>query len=87
MSAAAETDGRDEPDIERLVLASVDDEWRRVAIVIARTIDAARSVGLTVEAGRIAVAIVALAEAGRLMHRGNLRRWRAGEVRRRSAAG
>lgn len=67
--------------LDNLVLSSADAEWRKVAVFIARVVDAAKEQGLEASGQVVAQRIYALVEAGRLEARGNVRRWRAGEVR------
>jgi len=67
--------------LDSLVLSSADEEWRKVAVFIARVVDAAKERGHVTSGQIVAQRIYALVEAGRLEARGNVRRWRAGEVR------
>jgi hypothetical protein len=53
----------------------------KVAILIARTVDAAKAKSLDVTPAMIAPRIYALAESGKLNVQGNVRRWRAAEVK------
>ena len=67
--------------LDTLILAAADGEWRKVALVIARATDAAKAQALDVPAQAIAQRIYALTDNKRLVVQGNVRRWRAGEVR------
>jgi hypothetical protein len=67
--------------LDAAVLAAVDGEWRKVALALARATDAARAAGLTTDAQSLAQRLYFLVEQGRLDARGNVRRWRAGEVK------
>ena len=67
--------------LDGLVLNSADAEWRKIAVFIARVVDAAKARGHETSGQIVAQRIYALVEAGRLEARGNVRRWRAGEVR------
>ena len=67
--------------LDTLILAAADGEWRKVALVIARATDAARAQNLDVTAQAIAQRIYALGDNKRLDVQGNVRRWRAGEVK------
>ncbi len=67
--------------IDAVILASADGEWRKVAIVIARATDAAKVQSLDASTQAIAQRIYALTGDKRLALQGNVRRWRAGEVR------
>lgn len=68
--------------LDALILAAADGEWRKLAVFIARVVDAARTTGLEVSGQAVAQRIYALVEAELLEAKGNVRRWRAGEVRR-----
>ena len=67
--------------LDTIILAAADGEWRKVALVIARATDAARAQGLDVTAQMIAARIYCLTDNKRLALQGNVRRWRAGEVK------
>lgn len=67
--------------LDAVILACATAEWCKVALLISRATDAARAAGLEAPAQVIATRIYALAEAHRLDVQGNVRRWRAGEVR------
>jgi hypothetical protein len=54
----------------------------KVAVLIARATDAAKAAGMEVKPQAIAARIYALAETGKLSVQGNVRRWRAAEVKR-----
>lgn len=72
--------------IDAIVLACATDEWSKVAIVIARATDAARAQNVSTTAQSLAARVYALAEASRIETRGNVRRWRDGEIRARQIA-
>ena len=67
--------------LDTIILAAADGEWRKVALVIARATDAAHAQGLDVTAQMIAARIYCLTDNKRLALQGNVRRWRAGEVK------
>jgi hypothetical protein len=69
-------------ELDRLILAAVTDTWTKVAVFIARVVDAATAEGLNAPPQAIAARLYALVEAGNIEAKGNVRRWRAGEVRR-----
>jgi Protein of unknown function len=71
----------DEGTVDALILSSATAEWCKVAILIARAVDGAKAQGLEVASGVIVPRLYALAETGALETQGNVRRWRAGEVR------
>jgi hypothetical protein len=68
--------------LDAIVRTAADDEWRKVAVFIARTVDMAKAADVTVSGQQVAARVYALVETGTLEARGNVRRWRAGEVRR-----
>lgn len=74
---AAETEAR----LDALILNCATGDWVKVAVLIARITDAARAEALDVLPQGIAARIYVLADAHRLQVKGNVRRWRAGEVR------
>lgn len=67
--------------LDSVILACATGEWMKVAILIARTTNAARAAALDAPAQIIAARIYALVDERRLQVKGNVRRWRAGEVR------
>ena len=71
----------DDAATDALIVASATKEWCKIAVLIARTTDAARAQSLELPPQAIASHIYALAEAGKLSVQGNVRRWRAGEVK------
>jgi Protein of unknown function len=71
-----------DPRLDAIILECATAEWCKVAMLIARATDAARAASLDASAQVIAAHIYALAEARRLDVQGNVRRWRASEVRR-----
>jgi len=79
MSEAPAPPGNDA--LEEIVLSVADAEWRKIARFIAIVVDAAKAQGLAPSGQDVAQRIYALVEAGRLEARGNIRRWRAAEVR------
>lgn len=74
---SAETEAR----LDALILTCATGDWVKVAVLIARITDAARAEALEVLPQGIAARIYALADAHSLQVKGNVRRWRAGEVR------
>lgn len=64
-----------------MILSCADGEWRKVAMLIARTTDAARAQSIESTTQAIAERIYALTEAHRLEVKGNVRRWRTTEIR------
>ncbi len=79
---AAETEAR----LDAVILTCAIGDWVKVAVLIARITDAARAEALEVSPQGIAARIYALVDAHRLQVKGNVRRWRAGEVRNAAAA-
>ena len=74
------------PRLDAVILQCVASEWCKVAMLIARTTDAARAQSIEVTAQDIAGRIYALAASGQIETQGNVRRWRAAEVRRHKSA-
>jgi hypothetical protein len=71
-----------DPDaLDALILASADADWCKVAVFIAKVVDAAKARGTEASGQAVAQRVYALVEAGTLEAKGNVRRWRAGEVR------
>jgi hypothetical protein len=70
-----------DPRLEAIILQCVTAEWCKIAVLISRVTDAARGASIEAPPQLIAAHIYALADAGRLNVQGNMRRWRAGEVR------
>ena len=70
-----------DPRLDALILTCATGDWVKVAVLIARITDAARAEALEVLPQGIAARIYALADAHSLQVKGNVRRWRAGEVR------
>jgi Protein of unknown function len=68
--------------LDAVILACAEPEWCKVAILIARTTDAARAQAIDAPAQAIAARIYALTADRRLDVQGNVRRWRASDVRR-----
>ncbi len=75
-----------DPHLDAAILASASEQWCKVAVLIARATDAARAAELSVSPQDIAGRIYAMTTDGRLEVSGNVRRWRAAEVRKRPAA-
>ena len=69
--------------VDALIMASATAVPCKVALLIARTVDAAKAQALVLTAAAIAPRLYALAETGQLTVAGNVRRWRAAEVSRR----
>ncbi len=67
--------------IDELVLTAAGDDWLKVALLLAKVTDAARASGMDTSSQAIAARVYALVDGGRLEAKGNVRRWRAGEVR------
>lgn len=74
-----------DPRLDALILESAGSDWCKVAMLIARATDAARALPLAVTPQDIATRIYAMTSDSRLDVQGNVRRWRAAEVRKRPA--
>ena len=79
--AAPATTPEQDAAVDALILTCVTKVACKVAILIARTVDAAKAQGLELTSAVIAPRIYALTEAGKLSVQGNVRRWRAAEVK------
>jgi hypothetical protein len=79
--SAPTTPSASDESLDALVLEIADAEWRKVAVFIAMVIDVAKAGGLETSGQLVAQRIYALVETGALAAKGNVRRWRAGEVR------
>ena len=76
--------------LDALILAASDGEWCKVAVFIAKVMDAAKAQaietpGQPITGQAIAARVYALCEAGQLEAQGNVRRWRAASVRAKAA--
>jgi Protein of unknown function len=71
----------DDAAIDELILSTANTEWCKVAILIARTVDAAKAQGIDLPSSAIVARIYVLADSKALATQGNVRRWRACEVR------
>ncbi len=80
-AAAPATTPEQDAALDALIVGCATVEACKVAILIARTVDAAKAQSLEVTTAVIAPRIYALAEAGTLSVQGNVRRWRAAEVK------
>ena len=73
--------------LDAIILHAAGKDWAKVAVFIARVVDAAKVADHEATGQMIAARIYALVEAGQLEAKGNVRRWRAAEVRKAPAAG
>ncbi len=71
--------------LDALILAASDGEWCKVAVFIAKVVDAAKAQSIETTGQAIAARLYALAEGGQIEVNGNIRRWRAASVRRAGA--
>jgi len=77
----AQTDNAAPDALDALILAAADADWCKVAVFIAKVVDAAKMRGTEASGQAVAQRVYALVEAGTLEAKGNVRRWRASEVR------
>ena len=70
----------DDP-LDAIILAAGDGAWAKMAVFIAKVVDAAKAEDIEASGQAVAARIYVLVEAGKLEAKGNVRRWRAGEVR------
>jgi len=68
-----------ESDLDGLVFSLLKPDWRKMAMILAQSSQRCEELSLPLEV--VAARIRALAEDGRIDHQGDLRRWRASEVR------
>ena len=67
--------------LDAVILATSGADWLKVAVFISRVVDAAKSQTIETTAQAIAARIYVLVDHGYLEAKGNVRRWRAAEVR------
>lgn len=72
--------------LDPLILAAADGDWCKMAVFLSRVVDAAKAQGIETSGQAVAARVYDLVEAGQLEAKGNVRRWRAGEVRKRTAS-
>ena len=70
-----------EANVDALIFAELNEQWRKVARIVARTFQACESRSMPLSNQVIAARIQDLAEAGRIESQGNLAMWRHSEVR------
>jgi hypothetical protein len=67
--------------VDNLILSFAKPEWRKVAMIIGKALDASEGGGFDTTDQAIADRIVALVEDGKLESQGDLSLWRHSEVR------
>ena len=67
--------------LDDLILSFTRPEWRKVAIIIGKTLDASERRGVDTTDEAIAERVVALVKTGKLEFQGDLSLWRHSEVR------
>jgi len=73
-----------EPDLDKMIFSLLQPQWRKVAMILVRADEYCKERAWPVDYEIVAARIQALAEADRLDHQGDLRKWRFSEVRIRS---
>ena len=68
--------------LDDLIIGTASTDWCKIALLIAQVTDAAKAVSFDIAPQSIAARIYVLSDIGKLAVRGNVRRWRAGEVKR-----
>lgn len=68
-------------ELDAVILAAVNTNWQKVAVVISTVFDALAQKGITYPAQGIAERIYVLVAEDKLDSGGNIRRWRDGNVR------
>ena len=79
--SAPDSAGLPDP-LDPIILGSSDAAWCKVAVFIAKVMDAAKAQSIETTGQAVAARLYILAEQGHLEAQGNIRRWRAGSVRR-----
>jgi hypothetical protein len=72
--------------LDAVVLGCAGAEWCKIAVFIAKVVDAAKAQGIETSGKAVADRIYALVAQGQLEPQGNVRRWRAASVRLKAAA-
>jgi hypothetical protein len=72
---------RSEGDVDRLILSFAQVQWRKVATIISKAVDASGRGRGDAELHAVAERVRALVEDGRLEAQGDLSKWRHSEVR------
>jgi Protein of unknown function len=72
---------RSEGDVDRLILSFAQVQWRKVAMIISKVVDASGRRWGDAELHEVAERIRVLVEDGRLEAQGDLSKWRHSEVR------
>ena len=67
--------------LDALILATAGADMEKVAVFISRVVDAAKAQAIETTGQAIAARIYVLVDHGYLEAKGNIRRWRAAEVR------
>ena len=67
--------------LDAVILANAGAEWLKVAVFIARVVDAAKAQAIETTGQAVAARLYFLVDHGQLEGKGNVRRWRAAEVR------
>jgi hypothetical protein len=70
-----------EADIDAVILSLIQPQWRKLAMIVVRASERCRQMGFPISQEALAARIQALAEAGRIEHVGDLRKWSFSEVR------
>ena len=68
-------------DIDEIILSMACHKWRKVALIIAKTLNQLEEAGLTVSNDEMTERVKALVADGSLESQGNLDRWRYSEIR------
>lgn len=79
------TDSPTDP-LDALIIAAADGDWCKMAVFLSKVVDAAKAQGIEATGQAVAARVYVLVDAGALEAKGNVRRWRAGEVRIHSAS-
>jgi Protein of unknown function len=70
-----------ETEIDEVVFSVVTPRWQKIAMIVGKAAERDRTLALAINAETFGARVVALAEAGRIEAKGDIRKWRFSEVR------
>jgi hypothetical protein len=74
-------------DLDAVIFSVLQPQWRKTAFILVRARHQYEEKAWSLDLDVVAARILALAEAGRIDHQGDLRKWRFSEVRLLESAG
>jgi hypothetical protein len=72
----------DQLKLDEIIVSCATAKWCKIALLISQVTEAAKAVSFDVGPQSIAARVYVLADIGKLLVQGNVRRWRSGEVKR-----